>query len=136
MTYISLFFISFLSATLLPLGSEGVLLYDISQGYNIYLLWLVASIGNTLGSVVNYLLAYKGEEYILKKKYLSLEKIEKYKKYFQKYGGWSLLLSPLPLIGDPITFIAGIFKYNFKYFILIVGLSKSFRYGLILIFSY
>lgn len=134
MTYLSLFFISLLSATLLPLGSEGVLLYDISQGYNIYLLWLFASLGNTLGSVINYFLGYKGEAYLREKKYLTHKSIDKYHKVFAKYGGWSLLLSPLPIIGDPLTFIAGLFKYNFNLFLALVFFSKSFRYGVLIYF--
>lgn len=134
MTYLSLFFISFLSATLLPLGSEGVLLYDVSQHYSIPLLWFVASLGNTLGSVVNYMLGYKGEAYLRDKKHLKSQSIDKYQKIFAKYGAWSLVLSPLPLIGDPITFIAGILKYNFKLFLLIVFFSKAFRYALLIYF--
>ena len=54
MIYLTLFLISFLSATLLPLGSEALLLYDVSQSNAIWLLWFVATMGNTLGSVVNY----------------------------------------------------------------------------------
>ena len=132
MTYISLLVISFLSATLLPMGSEGVLIYDLSNGYTPLLLWIVASVGNTLGSTVNYILGYKGEEYLREKNHLSKDKIEKFNSIFDRYGGWSLLLSPLPIIGDPITFVAGIFKYNFKYFLLIVAFSKSLRYGVII----
>ena len=53
MTYLILFFSAFVSATLFPLGSEALLIYDIKEGYNIYLLVLVATLGNTLGSVFN-----------------------------------------------------------------------------------
>ena len=135
MIYISLFVISFLSATLLPLGSEAILLYDISNGGNILLLWIVASIGNTLGSVLNYILGFKGEEYLENKKHLSKPKIDKFKNIFDRYGAFSLILSPLPIIGDPITFIAGVLKYDFKIFLLIVTISKSLRY-MILIYLY
>ena len=65
MTYLILFFSAFVSATLFPLGSEALLIYDIKEGYNIYLLVLVATLGNTLGSVVNYYLGLKGEEYLV-----------------------------------------------------------------------
>ena len=128
MLYFTLFISSFISATLFPLGSEALLIYDILEGYNVYILLFVATIGNTLGSCVNYYLGLKGEEFCEKKNYLSKEKISKYKKLFDKYGAWTLLLSWLPIIGDPITFIAGVLKYNFKYFFLIVLIAKFLRY--------
>jgi len=131
MTYLTLFFISFGSATLLPFGSEALYVYYINAGHNIFLLWLFASLGNTLGSIINYYLGNRGESYLESKGYISTKKIDSTKKYFNKYGGWSLLLSWVPIIGDPLTFIAGIFHYNFKYFTIIVFISKSTRYAVI-----
>ncbi|AXX85814.1 YqaA family protein [Malaciobacter marinus] len=128
MTYISLFFISFISATLLPMGSEAFLVFNIKENYNIYLLLLFATLGNTLGSLLNYFLGLKGEEYLENKKYLDKKKIAKYKVFFDKYGAFSLLLSWVPIIGDPLTFIAGVLKYNLKFFILIVLFAKFIRY--------
>jgi len=132
MVYITLFAVAFLSATLLPLGSEALLLYDISEGYSLFLLWCFASIGNTLGSVLNYWLGLKGELYLEKKGYLSAEKMGKAKSTFDQYGGWTLLLSWAPVIGDPLTFIAGVLKYNFKGFVLIVFAAKATRYAVII----
>lgn len=128
MVYLALFFSSFISATLFPLGSEALFIYDILEGYNLYLLLAFATIGNTLGSCVNYYFGFKGEEYLERKKYLTKEKIEKYKKFFDKYGLWTLLLSWMPIIGDPITFIAGVLKYDFKKFFLVVLIAKFLRY--------
>jgi len=128
MIYLTLFFSSFISATLFPLGSEALLVYDILEGYNIVILLFVATIGNTLGSCVNYYLGFKGESYLEEKRYLSKEKINKYKTFFDKYGFWTLFLSWMPIIGDPITFIAGVLKYNFKYFFVVVLFAKFFRY--------
>ncbi len=128
MIYITLFFSALISATLFPLGSEALLIYDIKQGYNLYLLLLFATVGNVLGSVINYYLGLKGEEYLVEKNYLKEEKIEKYKSFFDKYGAFSLLLSWAPIIGDPITFIAGILKYDFKTFLFIVTIAKFLRY--------
>lgn len=130
-TYLTLFFTAFVSATLLPMGSEAVLIYDISEGFNIPLLLFFATLGNSLGSLVNYFLGLKGEEYLESKKHLKAQSVEKYKKLFDKYGGYSLLLSWMPIIGDPITLIAGVFKYNIKKFILIVVFAKFFRYAFI-----
>ena len=129
MVYLTLFVVSFLAATLLPLGSEALLIYDMTLGYSLFYLWLVASVGNTLGSMVNYWLGLKGEGYLEKKGHISHKKMAKARKSFSKYGGWTLLLSWVPIIGDPLTFIAGILNYNFKYFTALVFVAKSLRYA-------
>ena len=82
MVYLILFITSLISATLFPLGSEALLIYDIKEGYNLYLLLLFATIGNSLGSVINYFLGLKGEEYLLKKSLIKESYIIKSKKYF------------------------------------------------------
>ena len=122
----------FLAATLLPLGSEALLVYDISQNYSLLLLWSFATVGNTLGSMLNYWLGLKGEAYLERKGHVSVEKMEKARGFFTKYGGWSLLLSWVPIIGDPLTFIAGVLRYNFKWFSLIVFVAKGLRYAVII----
>jgi membrane protein YqaA with SNARE-associated domain len=127
-TYLILLFSAFISATLFPLGSEALLIYDIKEGYNIYLLVLVATIGNSLGSLLNYFLGLKGEEYLVEKKLLNEKMIIKSKAYFDKYGSVCLLFSWLPIVGDPITFVAGILKYDLKKFIVLVVIAKLSRY--------
>lgn len=92
-----------------------------------------ATLGNTLGSTLNYYFGLKGEEFLIEKKMLKEEKIEKFNIFFNKYGGYSLWLSWVPIIGDPITFMAGISKYDFKKFLLIVLMAKMGRYLFIII---
>lgn len=128
MIYLILFSSAFLSATLFPFGSEALFIYDINQGYNLFFLLFFATFGNVLGSVINYFLGLKGEEYLVEKKYLKEEKVEKYKAFFDKYGAFTLLLSWAPIIGDPLTFIAGILKYDWKKFLLLVTIAKFGRY--------
>ena len=128
MTYLILFFSAFISATLFPLGSESLLIYDIKEGYNIYLLLFFATLGNSLGSILNYYLGLKGEEYLIEKKLLKEKYIDISKRYFDKYGFITILFSWLPIIGDPITFIAGVLKYDFKKFVILVIISKFSRY--------
>ena len=128
MIYLILFFSAFISATLFPLGSEALFIYDINEGYNIYLLLFFATIGNSLGSIFNYFLGLKGEEYLIRKKLLSEKMILKSKNYFDKYGFYCLLFSWLPIIGDPFTFVAGILKYDLKKFVIIITLAKFLRY--------
>ena len=134
MVYIYLFFTALIAATLFPTGSEALLIYDITKGHSLVLLLSVATLGNSLGSLINYYLGLKGESYLEEKKYLKKEKIEKYKNFFDKYGGYTLLLSWLPLIGDPITFIAGVLKYDVKKFIPIVIIAKFGRYAVVAYF--
>ena len=134
MIYLILFITALISATLFPLGSEALLLYDIKQGYNIYLLLFFATLGNSLGSVINYFLGLKGEEYLINKKLLNEKYILKSKNYFDKYGIFTILFSWLPIIGDPITFIAGVLKYNFRKFLILVIIAKFSRYLFIAFF--
>lgn len=128
MIYLTLFISAFISATLFPLGSEALLVYNINEGYNIVYLLIFATIGNTLGSLFNYFLGLKGEEYLERKSYLKQNKIKKYKEFFDKYGAYSLLLSWMPIIGDPITLVAGVLKYDFKKFLFLVAIAKFSRY--------
>lgn len=125
-----------MSATLFPFGSEALLIYNLQEGYNVYLLLLFATVGNALGSLFNYFIGLKGEEYLEKKAYLKKEKILKYKKYFDKFGAYCLLFSWLPIIGDPLTFIAGVLKYNLKKFIILVFIAKFSRYIFLVFVSF
>ncbi len=134
MVYLTLFITALISATLFPLGSEVLLVYDIREGYNLVLLLFLATFGNSLGSLINYYLGLKGEEFCERKKYLRKQSIQKYKNFFDKYGAFAVLLSWMPIIGDPLTFVAGILKYNIKKFILLVILAKFSRYFILAYF--
>ncbi|VAY87901.1 probable membrane protein YPO3302 [hydrothermal vent metagenome] len=135
MAYLYLSLSAFISATLLPFGSEALLFYDLTINLNIYILLIVATVGNSLGSVLNYWLGLKGKVYLVDKNIIDKQKLILAKQYFEKYGGYSLLLSWLPIIGDPITFVAGIMKYSFKKFLILVAIAKASRY-LFIILSY
>ena len=130
MSYLLLFLSAFGAATLLPLQSEAVLMTLLIQGLsNPFYLILVATIGNVLGSCVNWWLGLKIEHFKDKKWFPVSEKnMLKAEKIYQKYGFWSLLLSWTPIIGDPITLIAGLMKENFWRFLLIVTIAKGGRY--------
>lgn len=126
--YATLFVSSLVSATLFPMGSEGVLLYLIDSGGIVALLILTASVGNTLGALINYYLGLKGFGYIVDKGYVSQKRAEKSHMIFEKYGAYALLLSWMPVIGDPITFIAGAARYDVRFFTAIVAFAKTARY--------
>ncbi len=134
MVYLTLFFIAFLSGSLLPLGSEALFLYDLQAGYSAITLVLFASVGNILGALLNYYLGLKGEEFLLYKGYLKEASLQKARKRFDRFGGYVLLLSAAPIIGDPLTFIAGMMGYRLRYFLFFVTLSKTVRYALLALF--
>ena len=120
------------AATLLPGGSEALLLYYKSQGFDTLLLLTFATLGNTLGSVVNYVLGKYATVWALRKNYIKALHVKKSKNYFDKYGAFALLLAWTPIIGDPITFVAGILRYNFWKFLILVFISKLLRYAFLL----
>ena len=130
MIYLSLFFISFLAATVLPFSSELTLAGLIStSNYDNLLLLVVASFGNVLGSVFNWSLGFYSRNLSTKKWFPFKEtQIERSSKWFSKFGKWSLLFAWLPIVGDPLTFFAGLLRVRFLDFIILVAIGKVSRY--------
>ena len=128
--YLSLFFLSFLAATLIPTSSELTLAALLStNNFNSLGLLATASFGNILGSVFNWLLGFYLFKHINKKWFPFSEKqIVSASKWFKKFGLWSLLFAWLPIIGDPLTFIAGILRVRFLLFLVLVAIGKIARY--------
>jgi membrane protein YqaA with SNARE-associated domain len=128
--YSGLFWASFLAATVLPFQSEVVLFgMLITDHYRLWLLVLVASLGNILGSVVNYgvgrgLAAFEDRPWFPVKRV----KIARAENWYHTYGRWSLLLSWVPIIGDPLTIVAGVLRESFPVFLLLVTIAKVARY--------
>jgi len=131
--YLSLFFISFLAATVLPFSSELTLAGLIStSNYDNLLLLVVASFGNVLGSVFNWSLGFYSRNLSTKKWFPFKEtQIERSSKWFSKFGKWSLLFAWLPIVGDPLTFVAGLLRVRFLDFIILVAIGKVSRYLII-----
>ena len=112
------------AATLLPLQSEAVLVIVGSDAVSSVLLVAVASLGNILGSCVNWWLGLKVEQYKNKNGFPSQSKRCCRRRHLSKIWFWSLLLSWVPIIGDPITLIAGLLKKNFVRFVVMVSIAK------------
>ena len=94
---------------------------------------IFASTGNILGSIVNWYLGKKITVFQNRKWFpFSTDQLNRSQKYFQKYGFWSLLLSWVPIIGDPLTLLAGVLKIRFSIFFVLVSISKMSRYIFIL----
>ena len=120
-------------ATIVPFGSEAYFITLLSlDKYNGLLLLTAASIGNILGSLFNWICGYY-INYFIKKPWFPINNkmIDRGNKIFNKYGKWSLLFSWLPFIGDPITFVAGTFRYPVAPFLVLVSIGKIGRYLII-----
>ena len=137
LSYFKLFLISFLAATVLPLSSEIVLTTMLLTNlFEKSLLLVFASLGNILGSVLNWYLGKKLNLYKDKKWFpVSAERLKKSQYYFNKYGLWSLLIAWVPIIGDPITLLAGVLNVRLSIFLFLVSISKISRYVFILYLS-
>lgn len=129
-TLIALFTAAFLSATLLPGSSEVLLVVTLAkQQAPVALAVVVATLGNTLGSVVNwaigrYLAHFRNAKWFPVK----AEKFQRYQHWYQKWGVWSLLLSWMPIIGDPLTVLAGVARTRLVVFVPVVLVAKAARY--------
>ena len=136
MIYFSLFTLSFIVATIVPLGSEIYFATLLATGnYNSLLLLIAASTGNVLGSVFNWICGYYAAYFIQRKWFpINQNQIDKATKFFLKYGKWSLLFAWVPFIGDPLTFVAGTLRYSFLPFLILVSIGKTARY-LVIYFS-
>lgn len=133
MVYLSLFFAALLSATLLPGSSEVLLVALAMNGHNMVLLWAVATLGNTVGSCVNYGLGRYALHWQHKRWFpVSPQQLIKGQQWFANYGKWSLLLAWMPVIGDPITLFAGIMRLRVDVFVLLTLIGKAARYAILL----
>jgi membrane protein YqaA with SNARE-associated domain len=127
--YFWLFSSAFLAATILPFYSEVLLFALLREGGEPVALVTVATLGNTLGAVVNwvlgrYLLRFQDRRWF----YFSRAQIAQAQRWYQRYGFWSLLMAWLPVGGDALTLIAGIMRVRLWLFLLLVGIGKGLRY--------
>ncbi len=132
-TYLGLFLVAFLAASLLPAYSELLFLDLLASGHDPLSLWLWASAGNTLGSALNwglgrYLLRFQDRRWFPFKS-ASLGRAQC---WFQRFGVWSLLLAWMPVGGDALTFIAGVMRVKFSLFITLTAIGKATRYAILL----
>ncbi len=125
-----LFLAAFVAATLVPAQSEAVLVTLVVSGAQpIWLLLLVATTGNVLGSIVNwtfgrYLVRFSGRRWFP----VSPDRLAQARTWYARWGWWSLFGSWLPIVGDPLTAAAGMMREPFWRFALIVTFAKAIRY--------
>ena len=127
--YLGLFVAAFLAATILPLSSEVVLSVLLLNGLSPIVLVAIATVGNVLGSLTNYALGYWAGPKVANK-WLKISEAEfaRAEQRFTKYGLFSLCFAWVPIIGDPITVVAGILRIRLLWFVLLVTAGKLIRY--------
>lgn len=128
--YSGLFAAAFVAATIFPMQSEAILVALILPGdHSTPVLLLVASLGNTLGAVINWILG-RGIERFRDRRWFpaSPAKLERARDWYRRFGKWSLLLSWLPVGGDALTVLAGVLREPLPTFLLLVFIGKALRY--------
>ena len=130
LAYWGIFLTAFVAATLLPAQSELALSGLLLAGKQpAWALIVVASVGNVLGSVVNWLMGRYAHRFSDRRWFpVKGENLVKAERWYRKYGRWSLLLSWAPVIGDPLTLAAGLLREPLCSFVLLVALAKTGRY--------
>jgi membrane protein YqaA with SNARE-associated domain len=128
--YGALFAAAFLSATIFPFQSEAVLFgMLVAEHYQAWLLILIASLGNILGSVANWFLGCSFSHFEGRRWFpVTRESMNKAEAWYRRYGRWTLLLSWVPVIGDPLTVVAGVLREPLRVFLPLVALAKTGRY--------
>ena len=131
--YVGLFVTAFVAATILPMQSEAALVgLVLTDAYPVWALIAVASLGNVLGSVANWLLG-RGVERFWSRRWFPVKPaaLDRAQNWYRRYGKWSLLLSWVPIIGDPLTVVAGVLREPFPIFLLLVTFAKVGRYAVL-----
>ena len=127
--YGGLFLAAFVAATIFPGQSEAVLVGLLLADHSPVALVAVASFGNVLGSVANWLIG-RGIERLRNRRWFPASEaaLERAQAWYLRYGKWSLLFSWLPIVGDPLTIVAGVLREPFPIFLLLVTIAKVGRY--------
>jgi membrane protein YqaA with SNARE-associated domain len=123
----TVFVISFISATLLPLGSEPAVFGYVKLRPDMMIpTILVATVGNTLGGVVDYWMGFGAKKAFNPTKKTELTAL----KWVEKFGPKAMLLSFLPAVGDPLCAVAGWLKLPFWQSVVYMAIGKFLRYAI------
>lgn len=131
--YAGLFAVSFAAATVLPLGSEAAVALMAATGYNHLAVFLIATAGNVLGSLVNYAVGKWGRRFV-RAPWLRIDprQLARGEAVYGRWGAPILFFAWMPIVGDPLTLAAGVLKVPLPVFIFWVALGKALRYVLVI----
>lgn len=130
---LGLFLASFLAATILPFSSEAVLAAMAMGAWSGTSLFMVASIGNTLGGLTNYAIGrWVPEGLVFKRLGIDASKAEQWRLLVHRRGAWAALLCWLPVIGDAIALALGLFRAPFAASAALMFIGKAARYAVVL----
>jgi membrane protein YqaA with SNARE-associated domain len=125
----ALFLLSFLASTLVPLGSEWLLVVLLLKGFDPAAAVATATAGNWLGACTTWAVGIWGGPFLIRRLLrVSPGDEERAERFYHRYGSWSLLLSWLPVIGDPLCLVGGLLRVGFLRFSLLVFAGKLARY--------
>lgn len=132
--YAGLFLTALLAATILPFYSEVLFLGLLAAGYDPAFTWLSATLGNSIGAAINWVLG----RYLLQfqeRRWFPFKgaSLARAQRWFQRFGVWSLLFSWLPIGGDALTFIAGMMRVGFGLFFTLTLIGKGARYAALML---
>jgi len=126
----ALFVLSFLASTMLPLGSEWLLVAMVLQRHDPLLSVLAATAGNYLGACTSYAIGIYGGDLLIKKLLrIGDDERARAERFFARYGSWALFFSWLPVVGDPLCLAGGVLKIPFSRFSILVASGKALRYS-------
>ncbi len=122
-----LFFTGLLSATLLPGGSEANVVWLVhSNQVSMIAIIFVATLGNTFGGMINFIIGR-----CLPERFLTMKRGQDAINWLRQYGYWSLLFSWLPIVGDPLCLAAGWLRWRWWLSALLMFIGKGVRYALL-----
>ena len=127
--YPGLFLLAFLAATILPLGSEWMLATLLLVGHDPVVSVIVATVGNSLGALTTYAIGVWGGPWLIERVLrVDPSRREQAERFYARYGIWSLLLSWLPVVGDPLCLVGGLMRVPLLHYVILVTIGKYVRY--------
>lgn len=130
--YWGMFFMAFLSGSIIPAASEVLLVFFLGIGLDALTLTTVATIGNTIGGVSCFFLGYLTNKERVRRLFRVSDKgMEKADRLVGKYGFWAAALSFLPAVGEVILLVLGVMRADWLKVLVVMALGKFIRYAFI-----
>lgn len=127
---------AFLAGSFFPFSSEAVMVGLMAAGLDPWMLMVYGTVGNVMGSVVNYCIGRMGKtEWFEKYLHVSPESMARAERFMKGRGAWMGFFAFVPLLGSAITILLGLMRANPVITFIAITLGKIFRY-IILIYVF